>query len=434
MFSKNTTQSSGSTPPVNTYIHTMQDDLARPYSAATSDTHSEPVATQPTQSASFSQAPKAGASPFLESLPQQPQSMPETQKISETPKQEIAPQAAVEQKPTTPNPFESLPTQTVAAKIPMPANPAMTTKPVAEYTIDDDLLQPTQKKIPTFNIIIGIIIVFVVVIIAVGGYFFWQSTTPQTPSIPSEQTAPTEQATPEATQPTQPPVTIEPIDQKYSLENPNIIIFDTETIKASEISDKLKKISEELQTVSLEKPVEFIVNDQNNISIAFARFVKLADMQISSTLLASLDEKFSLYFYKDAGAIRTGLKVKTKDKAITLTELLKEEKNLPTQLSMLFVNDKPSVMEVTFKDGNYNGNSVRYANLNTNQTLSIDYSVTQSDLFIGTSKNTLRTIIDAATPSTQTTTEDSSATNTQPTKTEAPETTTGTNRIPTTGN
>ncbi|NTW27634.1 MAG: hypothetical protein HGA36_04875 [Candidatus Moranbacteria bacterium] len=245
----------------------------------------------------------------------------------------------------------------------------------------------------TSKIIIIIIAILTIAILALGGYYFW--------SIRSSKQAPVQPvvevvlpATPVV--PVEEPIVITPPVEKYSTEKPNYLVLDSTTISADEIQKKLSATAAELKEKPATSLYEFTVVDLNNDPIKFSAFAAAAKLNLTPTLLSSLGEAFSLFIYNDNGDIRAGFSVATLKTDAVATELLKQEKTLPTDLSFLLLNTKPELTASEFKDGTYNADKTRYLNLSTTENLSIDYSVTVKHFILGTSKHTLRTIIDKA--------------------------------------
>ena len=82
--------------------------------------------------------------------------------------------------------------------------------------------------------------------------------------------------------------------------------------------------------------------------------------------------------------------------------MFNEEPNLVSEISPLFLDTSFTAPKaVSFNSSNYANTQIYYLNLATmqNQPLSIDYTIFNKKLIIGTSKMTLRSILDkAATP------------------------------------
>jgi hypothetical protein len=152
----------------------------------------------------------------------------------------------------------------------------------------------------------------------------------------------------------------------------------------------------------LTAPVEFIVTDQQNNPLTFTDFATSFGLKFSSLVMSSLADNFSLYIYNDQGNIRLGLAVDSKNDVSTKARMFNEEPNLVSEISPLFLDTSFTAPKtVSFNSSNYANTQIYYLNLATmqNQPLSIDYTIFNKKLIIGTSKMTLRSILDkAATP------------------------------------
>lgn len=220
-----------------------------------------------------------------------------------------------------------------------------------------------------------------------GGYFWWQS------SRSSGGTAEVKVESPKM------PETILQVESqspaKYLTAQPNVLSFDTETVTADQIKSTLLKAGQTIQKDNLPGAVEFLIRDQKLNPLAFSRFAYLAKLNIPAELLGTLDEPFSLYIFIDDGRPRVALLAYAKDTSAFEAELKKNEKNLATALEPFFldVTTAPKA-NLTFRDGTYLERPVRFANVDDALGLSIDYAVRGRQWIIGTSKDSLRSVLD----------------------------------------
>ncbi len=254
-------------------------------------------------------------------------------------------------------------------------------------------------KLPTGNLLYKLLFsaILLIIIAIVGfGYYFYNSQvnapiTPATPPVavtpeqtPPEQTKPTEQITP--TVPT----------EKYSTNNPNYLPIDFSSVSTADIEAQLVTISTEIKNAASSNPSEFIVVDKNNNPVTLKTFADAVKLTFLPSVFSKLSQDFSLFFYNDNGTVRLGLKIKTASNAklALQTEMQKQEKTLTSDLAFLFLNTPIEKPQNLFATSSYNTNNeqVRYLNINSDKTLSIDYMVTSDALFIGSSKDTLRVI------------------------------------------
>jgi hypothetical protein len=247
-----------------------------------------------------------------------------------------------------------------------------------------------KKENPLTNIIFVTIIVIIILSIGVGGYYFFITRSGQV----EQQAAPIIEEPVAQIPVVEEPVVITAPIEKYSSLKPNYLPIDIAKAKDTDITKSLMDIVPELGVSASETPLEFLVVDINNNPITFSIFSSALKLNLSPATLSALSENFSIYYYKDGSSVKLGLSIDIKDPIGLKTSLQKEESNLPSKLLPLFLGATPEIKNGKFKDSIYNNAAIRYLNLNSQNTLSVDYAVGDKQLAIGTSKDTLRKIID----------------------------------------
>lgn len=145
------------------------------------------------------------------------------------------------------------------------------------------------------------------------------------------------------------------------------------------------------------RQLEFLVVDKNNKPIIFNDFADKFKITLSSEITGSLaSDNFSLFLYQDKNIKRIGLVMAIKNKDSLKTALTKNEKRLIKDFNSLFLYEKPDTELISkdFSQSEYNGNFIRYANLNKSLNLSLDYSISGEYLVVATSKDSGRLIVD----------------------------------------
>ncbi len=288
----------------------------------------------------------------------------------------------------TQSPFNETPlVQTQAAPL-KEAPLAINLPPMVEVPMTQKIKPPTGNIL--YRLLFSAILLIIIAIVGFGYYFYnSQVNAPITPTTPPvavtpEQTKPIEQITP--TVPT----------EKYSTSNPNYLPIDFSSVSVTDIEAQLVTISAEIKNSTSSTPSEFIVVDKNNNPVTLKTFADAVKLTFLPSVFSKLSQDFSLFFYNDNGAVRLGLKIKTTSNAklALQTEMQKQEKTLTSDLAFLFLNTPIEKPQNLFATSSYNTNNeqVRYLNINSDKTLSIDYMVTSDALFIGSSKDTLRVI------------------------------------------
>ncbi len=183
--------------------------------------------------------------------------------------------------------------------------------------------------------------------------------------------------------------------QQYSTSMPNYFVFDVESeTSAEDISAEFTKIADNIRSSDITDPVSFVVNDKNGNPVAFSIFAISANMTIPQDILSSLEEEFSIYAYNDSEyGVRFGFVINVANPDALQEALVAQESMLPQSFALLFDTDAVTVTNPVFSDGVYGTYPIRYVNLNSQESYSIDYAVSNLKLFIGTTKDTIRAII-----------------------------------------
>lgn len=273
------------------------------------------------------------------------------------------------------------------------------TSGVSPTILEGELLVDHFQRKRGLLVIIGIVATMLLLVL-VGAYYYF---------FVSKQTA--EPLAPQAAVQNSPETVTENIQKElpYALDKPNYLSINTETVSSLDIQKTLLQAAFLIRDASIAQPVEFLITDQNNNPIAFNRFAFLFNLDIAPDVFTLIDEPFSLYIYNDAGSMRLGLDLTLKDQATVLSTLPKIESTLPYAFRALILESDVTVLKnVEFRSGAYSPRSqtalndgsagqevsLRYANIDSRQGWSMDYAITNNHWYIGTSKNTLRALLD----------------------------------------
>ena len=256
-------------------------------------------------------------------------------------------------------------------------------KPDPTHFVPVETLRPSKSSSSKARKIFFItILLLIICAVAFGAYYFLA--TKQTPPKSNTQ---------QSTIPEQ-EISINPALEKFSSTNPNYLSLDISGLPAESLQEKIKSVADEISQTGSTETFEFIVTDANNNPVSFSIFCLATKINLNESVLKSTGESFSLYMTAAEGKTHLAIAVSAKDSDGIKQGLLKEEVSLPTDLSPLFLGEKPQITKGTFKNGSYGAIATKYLNLDEAQSLSIDYAVTADMLYIGTSKNTLRSTID----------------------------------------
>lgn len=230
---------------------------------------------------------------------------------------------------------------------------------------------------------IGVVILFLILVGGGGVWYFMRSApivsevTPEIPAVPM-------------ISPTETPVVLEP---PFSLEKPNYLSVDTETVTAESLAMLLKQSADRMAAAKMILPVEFLVTDKNNNPIAFSRFAYLIKLEVPSDLLATLEEPFSLFLFNENGRVSLGLSLSFRDEAVGGDLIRKKEASLPLFFRTLFFNGVTLPKQIVFRSSTYNTLPIRFVNIDVSRSLSLDYTFREKEWLLGASKETLRAII-----------------------------------------
>ncbi len=187
-----------------------------------------------------------------------------------------------------------------------------------------------------------------------------------------------------------------PKQSPFSKDSPNYLSFNTETVSPENIRQAFSQAANRIKEADIREPIEFLITDQNNNPLAFSRFAFLLKLSLDPDMIALVDEAFSVYVYNDFGYPRLGLVLTFRDIQAATSLIEKTEAGMPYALRGLILEPNISVgKNLSFRSTAYDQFSVRFANIESNQNISFDYSLYGSQLFAGMSKNTLRAILDA---------------------------------------
>jgi hypothetical protein len=341
----------------NFSIRTMQDDLEK-LQRGEMFLKKEPAEVPPTKKPDFSSAQNPSVGHVFTPV----QAFPPAPKPTSTPQENpfISKQELI-------NPFPKQPA----------APPTAKQKDIVEIPLSEKPVSNTRSYI------IISLVALTIIVIGLGGYYFWTTTThDQAPplAVPAESK--------------EAPVVVISPTEKYSQDKPNYLTLDIAKITPEEIKASTLEIATELKDKAALAPYEFIVVDANNNPVAFPIFATAAKLNLSPTLLENLGEDFSLFFYNDAGNIRLAVVAKVVEKNIVTFEMQNQETTFVADAGFLFLDSVPQIKSGTFGSGTHENISTRYLNLDPQSTLSIDYAITDTNLIIGTSKNTLRAVLD----------------------------------------
>lgn len=217
-----------------------------------------------------------------------------------------------------------------------------------------------------------------------GGYYFWMTRITTPSPMPDVQP----DIIPE-------PIVIEKEPEKFSADNPNYLSIDTEKDTVETTRQLILNTASEIKGLKIDVPIEFIVVDKNNNPISLPIFTILSGLKLSP-VLDNLEDDFSLFIYSGAESPRIGLAANFKDKIKAVSAMTAKEKTLVSDVSFLFLGETSTKTKGVFSANDSKSFPIRYINIDADAEglLSVDYSLTDKQLIIATSKNAMWAILD----------------------------------------
>ncbi|MEA3323089.1 MAG: hypothetical protein U9Q12_02605 [Patescibacteria group bacterium] len=278
------------------------------------------------------------------------------------------------------------------------------------YTPDDIVSKgndvgkkPVKKQKKSLKgVMITLIIIFILAAIGFGAYIFLfdNSTNTNITEISNTDNNPVEipdNIVEDELIVAEDPDITDPVDQMYSTELPNYFSFNVESPTSEEdIAMELATITTNIQDQDIAEPLSFIVTDSNNNPVSFHVFAMSAGITLSQDVLSALEEDFEIYAYNDTiNGVRFGFVIDAKDASALQSALLANEATLPTAFDIILNGMGTLATNVIFNDSTYNTHPIRYFNMNATESYSIDYTINDLRWVMGSSKNTMRVIIDS---------------------------------------
>lgn len=241
----------------------------------------------------------------------------------------------------------------------------------------------TNHPLPRTNwpkIITVAIIIFAVFASAFAGYYFWM-TRNNNSEIPPEASLPPAE---------------EPVAPGLNEHKANYFSIDTEKASQEKVKEAIGKYANQIVELKYAGPIEFLVTDSQNNPVSFETFTGLMDIKLSDSVKSHLGKNFNLFIFNDGGKNRLGIAVDTLDPTGNDLKqaLLENENDLPRNIESLFLSPQYTIEPKPFGTSYFGGAEIRYFNVISPEELSTDYTIFRNKLIIGTTKMTLRSIID----------------------------------------
>ncbi|HHH12514.1 MAG TPA: hypothetical protein ENJ77_01405 [Candidatus Moranbacteria bacterium] len=221
---------------------------------------------------------------------------------------------------------------------------------------------------------------------AVGGYFFFASLLPASPSerndLPVEVSSETNRNVSEGPE----------VESKKDV----LVLQLGKDLNVRGMSVRLQELAKKINLSGKEFTEPIGVIDEKGEPIPFAEFAARFLPLLSPEVADTVPTPFSIYILPEGDDYRVGLALISADPDKTRAALRKEEANLPNALRplMLFKPEGEQPLEYKFEDNSHRSIPIRFYNFKPDASQSVDYTVHYDNVFIGTSKKTMRKMMD----------------------------------------
>jgi len=269
-------------------------------------------------------------------------------------------------------------------------------------TDSDTIIGDAPAKDGTKKLIVILIIILLITATAAGGYYFWSTrkSAPEGNAIVQEIINEDDSGEDEESFEDQPP----PI---FSATEKNYFMLDLGNSSLESFRGMIGSYHEKITASKISYPVEFTIINTENSPISFQTFVQALNIKFSPEMMSAIEDNFNLYIYDDQGNPGVGLAVRVREGMNPEEILLKEEADLPSEFEPLFpVSQYTIEKNKSFSTSEYDSPrwgrvGIRFQNIISPEDLSVDYSFVNNGedmLFMGTTKATIRAIIENSKP------------------------------------
>lgn len=270
-------------------------------------------------------------------------------------------------------PFKSSPSQSFFAEKPAPKE---------SFPPEHAENQPLPQKKSKGGLVLTLVVVLVVAAAGAGFYYYWFN-------IRSSSSGTSTSATPTA--PTPPVASPAPAQsQNKNLRN---LVVDTSQ-GPTETKNAIQKFATDFSASASENDlVEVKIIGKDGQPVGKKDFFSGVGVTVPDPVLMKLSEDYSLFARKEGDAVKLGFVFKTVTSSGLSDEMKNWEPTLPTDLAPLYAGQAPTGAG-PFNSSLYKNADIRYFNFSSPADTSLDYSVISNFLVIGSSKDTMRAILD----------------------------------------
>lgn len=269
--------------------------------------------------------------------------------------------------------FKSTPSQSFFAE-----KPSLTENILPKHR--EGQLPPQKSK---GKLVLVVVIALIAAALGAGFYFYWfyaKNTSPAVSSVPAEQAVPIPS----------------PAEQTTASKNEKLrsLIVDTAQGPA-EIKNAVQKFATEFAVSASENDLlEIKILGKDSQPIGKKDFFAGFGATIPEAVMMKLSEDYSLFSRKEESTVKSGIVFKTVTSSGLAEEMKNWEPKMPADLGSLYLGQTTVPGDSAFNQSRYKSADIRYFNFSSPSATSLDYSIVSNFLIIGTSKDSVRAIMD----------------------------------------
>ncbi|MFC1622813.1 hypothetical protein ACFL16_00265 [Patescibacteria group bacterium] len=242
------------------------------------------------------------------------------------------------------------------------------------------------KKKSIVGKVIGVLVTILILVGLGGGGYYYMT-----------QMAPEKEAEVEDVVTDEPEDTVEIVEDaeimEYVLNMPNYLVVDTVNQTKEDLYSSMSRILEELPSLETDA-YEFVLTNSEYAQIDYDKFTDFTGFDLGPQITVNLGNEFSVFMNANDERLGLAIKVATGRKDMLISELSANEDYFLKNTQAIFLGKFTPIQGLEFSDSQYGDVGIRYVNFETMDNMSIDYAIVDEYLVIGTSKDTMRSIVD----------------------------------------
>ena len=257
----------------------------------------------------------------------------------------------------------------------------LSAEPIQLSSEEEDISKKPEKKSSAGKIVALILSILIILGLAGGGYYFFiLKDTPKIVPVEPEMII---------------PEIVSPEIPEILQGNPKYLNLDfQETASTEDAIAKMGQYISEFKASEEIRATEYVISDLNNNPIGFKTFTARLGLTIPTPIASLIEDEMRFFLNNDNGNPGIGIILKSKDDTLLNVELAKAEPILIEYAKALIPSVEIPTETVDFKESVYKKIEKKYYNVTSPIELSIDYMISENNLYIGTTRRTSQTIYD----------------------------------------